>query len=338
MRAWQLLGNFGIANLKMTELPNAPLGARDVRVKIHACSLNYRDLMVVRGEYNPRQTLPLIPVSDGAGEVIEIGSDVVDFKIGDRVCGTFSQRWCHGTASDETFKHTLGSPIDGVLSESRVFDESGLIRFPDHLSYLEAATLPCAGVTAFNAMTYHAQLKAGESVLIEGTGGVSIFSLQFAKAFGLNVILTSKSDEKLAKANAIHPIKGINYLKNDQWHKAVMDLTNGDGVDAVIEVGGSRTISKAIQSVKRGGTICVIGVLTGAQDETLDLRPLLMGSIRLQGIFVGGKTVFTAMNRVIAHAKIKPVIDRVFKFSEAPQAFSYLASGDHFGKVCIAVE
>lgn len=336
MRAWRIENSFGLEHLKMAEVEKISLKAKDVRVKIHACSLNFRDLMVVKGVYNPKQTLPLIPLSDGAGEVIEVGREVKTLKVGDRVCATFSQAWCHGIATDETFKHTLGGPLDGMLVENGVFDENGLIKFPNYLSYEEAATLPCAGVTAFNAIAFQSDLKPGDTVLLEGCGGVSLFSLQFAKVFGINPILISKSDEKIHRAQEIAKLKGINYQDHEDWPKMIRDLTDGRGVDAVVEVGGAKTLGRAIKSVKRGGVICVIGVLSGSE-EPLDLRPILMNNIRLQGLFVGAKTVFEAMIRVLDHAEIHPVIDRVFSFDEVKQAFSYLETAQHFGKICIKV-
>lgn len=336
MRAWKIVGEFGLNSLKLVDVEKAPLRSHEVRVTMRACSLNYRDLMVAKGIYNPHQALPLIPLSDGAGEVSEIGSGVTDFKVGDKVCPTFSQRWCHGMATDETFKYTLGSPIDGTLAESQTFCEDGLIKFPDFLSFEEAATLPCAGVTAFNALAMQGSLKPGDTVLIEGTGGVSLFALQFAKLFGLQAIVLSSSNEKLAKAQALYDCRTINYRVNENWPAAVLDFTNGRGVDHVVEVGGAKTINKALASVKRGGVVSVIGILSGVA-EPVDLRPILMNNIRIQGIFVGARTVFEAMNRVVLHGKLAPVVDRVFDFKDAKEAFGYLESAQHFGKVCIKV-
>lgn len=337
MRAWKLTGGFGVDNLSCDKVDEpGSLSSIEVRVKIHACSLNYRDVMVIRGHYNPEQRLPLIPLSDGAGEVVEIGSEVTAFRVGDRVCSTFSQKWCHGIVSDVALKSTLGSPLDGVLCESRVLSDEGLIKFPEYLSYEEAATLPVAAVTAFNALAYQASISPGGSVLIEGTGGVSLFALQFAQIFGLEAIVLSSSNQKLARAREIAPCQTINYRENPNWSEAVRKLTNGQGVDTVIEVGGAQTISKAIASTKKGGVVCVIGVLTGVQ-KAIDLRPLLMNNIRLQGIIVGSNAVFAAMNRVFEHSRCKPVVDRVFDFADAPAALSYLESQAHFGKVCIKI-
>lgn len=336
MRAWQI-ERFGLENLTLVERQEQKLKANEIRISIKACSLNYRDLMVVKGIYNPKTPLPLIPLSDGAGVVTEIGPEVQSFEVGDRVCAVFSERWTKGLATAETMNYTLGSPVDGMLSESRVFLEDGLIKIPDYLTYAEASTLPCAGVTAFNAIMYQSELKPNDTVLLIGTGGVSIFALQFAKTNQINSILLSGSDEKIYKAMGLGALHCINYKKNPSWESAVLDYTRGCGADAVVEVGGIKTLGKAIQSVKPGGVICVIGVLSGAQDG-IDLRPILMNNIRLQGIFVGAKTVFEAMNRVLEHSQIHPVIDRIFPFEEANQAFDYFASQQHFGKVCITLE
>ncbi|HXW53749.1 MAG TPA: NAD(P)-dependent alcohol dehydrogenase, partial [Myxococcota bacterium] len=216
------------------------------------------------------------------------------------------------------------------------FLEEGLVKFPEHLSYEEAATLPCAAVTAFNAIAYQSGLRPNDVVLLEGTGGVSLFALQFAKAFNIDPILISSSNEKLAMAKKLSEFRGINYLECPDWSSKVRDFTQGEGVDAVVEVGGKATIGQAIQSVKKGGVICVIGVLSGTSGA-IDLRPILMNNLRLQGIFVGAKTVFLAMNRVITHCNIHPVIDRVFSFDEAPKALAYLEGAKHFGKVVIKV-
>lgn len=335
MRAWHI-ENFGIEGLSLKEEVLSSLGPYEVRVKIHACSLNYRDLMVVRGHYNPKEKLPLIPLSDASGEVVEVGNLVKDFQVGDRVCGTFSQDWCHGMPTNRASKATLGSPLPGVLSEYRVFLEGGLVKFPSYLSYEEASTLPCAAVTAFNALAYQSGLTASDTILLLGTGGVSLFALQFATAFGFKAIITSSSDEKLKKAALMAPCSGINYKKYPQWHEQVLEMTAGQGVDAVIETGGAKTLNQSILSSKKGGVVCIIGVLSGAQ-EPLDLRPVLMNNIRLQGLFVGAKTVFHAMNRVLTHQKIRPVIDKVFDFADAKKAYWYLESGQHMGKVCIKV-
>jgi NADPH:quinone reductase-like Zn-dependent oxidoreductase len=330
MRAWKL-SNFGYT-FELSEASQRKLNDYEVRVKIHAASLNFRDLMVARGEYNKKQPLPLIPLSDGAGIVTEVGSKVTLVKVGDKVCATFSQNWPNGAPTNDTYKNTLGSPLDGMLQEEAIFHENGLVIFPKHLDFIEAATLPCAGVTAFHALI-SCGLNPGDSVLLEGTGGVSLFALQFANILGLKTIITSSSDEKLKRAKSLGCAHGINYKETPYWSKELRKLVPS-GVDAVVEVGGAKTLPEALASVKRSGVVLLIGVLSGSL-EMLDLRPILMNNICIQGIFVGSKETFLAMNKVISHSLLKPVIDKVFDFKDAPEAFAYLESGQHFGKVCI---
>lgn len=337
MKAWQLAGGFGLEYLQQSEQSCRALGKDEVRVRIRACSLNYRDLLVINGHYNPHQALPLIPVSDGAGEVVEIGSDVRFVKIGQRVCATFSQNWDHGRVDDKAQRFTLGSPLPGMLAEEGVFKEQGLIAFPSFLSFVEASTLPCAAVTAFNALTHEADLKPGQSVLLEGTGGVSIFALQFAKALQLKTIAMSSSALKLERLRELGADHVIDYKAVSDWPHMVKEFTDGQGVDAVLDVGGKDSLNKAIASLKRGGAVCLIGIL-GGTEASIDIVAVLMRQLRLLGVFVGSKSVFLAMNRVIEHKKIKPVVNRVFTFDEAPAALAYLASGNHFGKVCIEMK
>ncbi len=335
MKSYQLSA-FGLENLKIANSDDRALLPNEVRVELKACSLNYRDLMVIRGQYNPNLKMPLTPCSDGSGVVLEVGSLVREFRPGDRVCATFSQNWLSGHASLESAKSTLGSPLDGTLREQGIFLEHGLVKFPDFLSFEEAAMLPCAGLTAFSALVNQVTLNPGATVLIEGTGGVAIFALQFAKALSLKTIVTSSSDAKLEKAKSLGATHVINYQKNEDWSKEARRLTNGDGVDMVIEVGGGATLGKGIHALKRGGVSCIIGVLSGSTCD-FDLRPILMNEIRLQGVFVGSRELFLAMNRVVEHAKIKPVIDRVFAFDEAVEALKYFETAQHFGKVCIRI-
>lgn len=336
MRAWKIVDQFGLANLALTESFLPALKPNQVRVKIHACALNYRDLMVIRGQYNPKQSLPLIPLSDCAGEVIAIGDLVSQFKVGDKVCATFSQAWCHDGIDKEVGINTLGSPIDGVLAEEAFFHERGLIHFPSYLSYEEAATLPCAALTAYHALAGETRLLAGQTVLLQGSGGVSIFALQFAKAMGLRVIILSSSHHKLKQAQDLGADDIINYRDHPEWHKEVLALTNHKGVDAIIDVGGAQTIKQSILSSKANGVIFIIGVLSGVE-EAIDLRQILMKNLRLQGVFVGPKTLFHDMNNLCYQHKIHPVIDKIFTFAQANQAFAYLESAKHFGKVVIKV-
>lgn len=337
MKAWQVVNDFGLLNLKVSDVHLRPLKSNEVRVKIRACSLNYRDLLVVKGLYNPRQTLPFIPVSDGAGEVIEIGSEVKHFKLYDRVCATFSQCWDNGRVGEEAQRATLGSPLPGMLAEEGIFNERGLVLMPPSLSFLQASTLPCAAVTAFNALTHEADLKPGDTVLLEGSGGVSVFALQFAKVLGLKTIMLSSSLQKINSLLELGADHVINYKSIEDWPSKVMELTGNYGVDAVLDVGGPDTLRKALRSLKKGGTALIIGILSGTKAE-LEITPILMRQLKLIGVFVGSKAVFLSMNRVIEHSNIKPVINKVFSFDDAKEAFDYLSSEQHLGKVCIEIQ
>lgn len=334
MRAWELR-QFGLDGLGLADRPDLAPGPGQVLVRIRAASLNYRDWLMVQGKYNPRQKLPLIPCSDGAGEVIVTGPGVTKLKPGDRVMGCFSQGWLSGTPTRDKISHSLGGPVDGMLTELAVFPEDGVARTPEHLSDAEAASLPCAATTAWNALVEQGRIKAGDVVLVQGTGGVSIFALQFAKLAGARVIVTSSSDAKLNRAHALGADDTINYRSEPEWAKRARELTGGNGVDHVVEVGGAGTLAQSMKAVRIGGTISVIGVLAGNASE-LNVIPILMQNLRLQGVMVGSKEIFENMNRAIVLNKLKPVIDRIFAFEEAPAAFEYLASGAHFGKVCLA--
>ncbi|MBN1947649.1 MAG: NAD(P)-dependent alcohol dehydrogenase [Bradymonadales bacterium] len=338
MKAYEIRDRFGLQQLTLTERPAPPCGHGQVRIRVKAVSLNYRDYLVVQGEYNPRQRLPLIPVSDGVGEVVETGPGVEGIRVGERVAGSFVQGWLAGPMPARAGATTLGSPLDGMLAEEVVLPETGVIAPPDHLTDIEAATLPCAALTAWSALFVHGRLGPGQTVLLEGTGGVSLFALQFALLAGARVIITSKSDEKLEKAAGLGAHHTINYRQTPDWGKAVQALTGGSaaGVDLVIEVGGAETLPQALRAVRVGGTICLIGILSGNRVE-LPLTSILMRGVRVQGLLVGSREGFEAMNRAIASHQIRPVVDRVFPFEQAGEAFSYLASGRHFGKVCIAV-
>jgi NADPH:quinone reductase-like Zn-dependent oxidoreductase len=338
VQAYRPLEKFGIDHLVVSESPPETLTYGQVRVKMHAASLNYRDLMIVKGEYNPnlRQPTGLIPLSDGAGEVIELGEGVKRFQIGDRVAGLFFQNWLAGECDEQKAKSALAGSIDGVLTTYKVFPEDGLIALPPYLSYEEGATLPCAALTAWNGLIFSNGLKAGDSVLIQGTGGVSIFALQFAKISGAKIILTSSSDEKLARGEQMGADHLINYKKEPKWESKVKELTAGKGVDHVVEVGGAGTLPKSLQAVRIGGKIALIGVLSGRTGEVNPI-PLLMKNVRIQGIYVGSKEMFENMNSALSLHQVRPVIDRVFPFAETKQAFSYLESGSHFGKIVIKI-
>jgi NADPH:quinone reductase-like Zn-dependent oxidoreductase len=337
MRVYQLpKGGAGVDALVEAERPEPKPAHRQVLVKVKACSLNFRDLAIARGSYRMPVRENVIPLSDGAGEVIETGPGVSRVKKGDRVAGNFFQRWPGGEPSAESHKSALGGGIDGMLAEYVVLEEEGVVKIPHHLSLEEGATLPCAAVTVWHAMFEHAKLKAGDTVLLQGTGGVSIFGLQFAKMMGIRAIITSSSDEKLKRAKALGATFGINYQTTPDWEKAALEFTGGVGVDHVVEVGGAATLTRSFGALRAGGKVTMIGGLSGGATE---LNPGLIFSRRanVQGISVGSTQMFEAMNRAVEANAIKPVIDTIFPFADAKAAFHHMASGGHFGKIVIAV-
>ena len=325
---------FGIENLTVVERDTPRPGPFEVLVRMKAASLNFRDLMVVRGIYNPKMRRPLVPLSDGVGVVEEVGAGVTRVKKGDRVAAAFMQAWVDGPVTKEKGKSALGGATDGVLREYAVFHEQGLVHVPENLSDVEAATLPCAGVTAWHALFEHAPLTPGESVLLQGTGGVSTFGLLFARAAGLRTILTSSSDEKIARARELGADETINYKRTPDWDLEARKLSDGLGVDHVIEVGGSDTMTRSLAAVKMEGVVSVIGALTGAQPSVSPL-PILMNSIRVQGIYVGSRSMFERMNRAIRFHNIKPIVDKVFPWIEYNEALRYMEHQSHFGKICL---
>jgi NADPH:quinone reductase-like Zn-dependent oxidoreductase len=335
MRAFQLPQGTGIDALVKIDLPEPKPAHRQVLIKVAACSLNFRDLAIVLGRYRMPTKPNVIPLSDGAGEVVEIGLGVTRVKVGDRVAGNFFQRWYGGHASADTQASALGGSIDGMLADYVVLEEDGVVKLPAHLSLEEGASLPCAAVTAWNALVEHGQLIAGQSVLVQGTGGVSIFALQLSRILGAQVIATSSSDAKLERARKLGASDGVNYKATPEWDKAVVQLTGGAGVDQVVEVGGAGTIAKSLGAIRVGGKISMIGVLSGAAD----LNPMLILGKRanIQGISVGSTQMFEAMNRAITVAGMKPVIDTVFGFDDTKAAFQHLESAQHFGKIVIAL-
>jgi NADPH:quinone reductase-like Zn-dependent oxidoreductase len=333
MKTW-LYPQLGLDNLQLADHPQPPPCPREVTVKFHAASVNYRDLLFARGLYNPHPNLPAVPLSDGAGEIIAVGPEVSRWKIGDRVCPIFLQQWLTGPRSAAVSRSALGAgDLDGVLRETANFHEDGLVAIPPHLSYEEAATLPCAAVTAWHALKHVGQFVPGETVLILGTGGVSIFALQFAKALGVRVIITSGTDEKLSRARRLGADETINYRTTPDWDKEVLRLTNNIGADRVIEVGGAGTLPRSVNATRIEGTIPLIGVL--ASGAGLDPMRVLMKSIRLQGLLVGSRHMFEEMNEVITHHRLTPIISRTFPFAEAREAITVLAQGEHFGKIVI---
>ena len=333
---------FGLEHLKTSELPMPEAAPGTVLIKIHAVSLNYRDLMVVKGLYNPRMALPRIPCSDGAGEIVAVGEGVSRVAVGDRVCGIFMQRWLDGALTGDKSKAALGGDADGMLAEYVVLHEDGVVRFPAHLTYEEAATLPCAGVTAWNALEHGGDparsVTVGETVLIQGTGGVSIFALQFATLLGAKVIGTSSSGEKLARASSMGLVAGCNYREKPEWWRWAVETTGGAGVDRIIEVGGAGTLGQSLRAARVGGMIAQIGVLSGgAVTDALALTPILHKQLRVQGIYVGSRAIFEQMNEAIAKARLRPIVDRVFSIKETRDAFQHMESASHFGKIVIRV-
>jgi NADPH:quinone reductase-like Zn-dependent oxidoreductase len=335
MNLYEIRETKGIDSLIRIERDVPKPGAGEVLVRVRAVSLNYRDLLIAKGQYARGLKVPLIPVSDGAGEVIEVGAGVTRVQRGDRVAGIFMQNWLSGEVSPYVARSALGGSVDGVLAEYVVLNENGVVHIPTHLSYEEAATLPCAGVTAWNALTTW-MLKPGITVLVQGTGGVSMFALQFARLAGARVIATSSSDEKLKKAGELGASDGINYRSVPDWDKAVLERTNGIGVDHIIEVGGPGTLARSLNAVRVGGRISMIGLLTGPE-TAVNPMPILGKQIQVQGVFVGSREMFEAMNRAIALHHLRPVVDRVFPFEEAREALRYLESGKHLGKIVIRV-
>ncbi len=332
MKAVELQNTFGIENLAVVEKPEPRPGPGQVLLKMRAFSLNYRDLMVVKGQYNPKLKLPMTPLSDGVGEVSAVGSGVTRVKIGDRVAGAFMPGWVGGELTDGKAKTALGGGGIGMLAEYVVLPEEGVVVVPAHLSDEEAATLPCAAVTAWHAVVEAGRVKAGDTVLVQGTGGVSLFALQFAKLLGARVIATSGSDAKLARVLQLGASDGINYKTTPEWGNRVRELT-GAGVDLVVEVGGAGTLGESLRAVCTGGTIGLIGVLSGVGQ--VNPLPILMKNVRVQGIYVGSRDMFEAMNRAIGLHKLKPVVDHVFPLGEVREALRYMESAKHFGKIVL---
>jgi NADPH:quinone reductase-like Zn-dependent oxidoreductase len=335
MKLYEITEPKGIDSLNLAERPTPKPGPAEVLIRVRATSLNYRDLALIRGGLARMMKLPLIPLSDGAGDIVEVGAGVRRFKQGNRVAGIFTQGWIAGPPYTGMYSSSLGGGIDGMLAEYVVLREDGLVDVPAYMTYEEASSLPCAAVTSWNALVVEGHLKAGDTVLVMGTGGVSIFALQFAKIYGARVLATSSSDAKLRRLKEMGASDVINYKSTPDWDKKVLELTGGLGVDHVVEIGGAGTLPKSINAVKAGGVVSLIGILSGAGQ--IDPMGLLFKQARLQGILVGSREMFEAMNRAMTVNQVHPVIDKVFPFSEAREAYRYLESGAHFGKVCIAV-
>jgi NADPH:quinone reductase-like Zn-dependent oxidoreductase len=336
MRLFQL-GNLGSLDaLKLTEAPEPRPGPGQVVVRIRACSLNHRDLNVVSGGYTSHALKPgAIPLSDGAGEVTDLGTGVTRWKAGDRVAPIFVQRWLGGELKLEYMPSALGGPSDGVLAEKIVLSEDGLVRIPSHLTFEQAATLPCAAVTAWNAAIVRGTLKPGQTLVTLGTGGVSLFAAQFALLIGARVIATTGAAAKVARLNALGITDVIDYRAQADWDARVRELTDGSGADLVVDVGGPGSLARSIAAIRYCGHVSVVGNLAGK--ATIDPAALFAKRASMCGIQVGSRDMFEAMNRAIEVGKLEPVIDRVFDFKEARAAYEHLASGKHFGKVVIRI-
>jgi NADPH:quinone reductase-like Zn-dependent oxidoreductase len=328
----------GIQNLTVVERPDPEPKYGEVLVRMRAATLNYRDLLTVEGGYGSKQrTIDFIPLSDGAGIVTEVGEGVNNFKTGDRVVGNFFQEWLAGEPNQKNMQSGLGGVLDGVASEYRVFPEHGLCHTPNHLTDAEAAALPCAALTAWSAIVDQGHIKPGDIVITQGTGGVSVFALQFAKLSGAQVIATSSSDVKLDRISSIGADHTINYIQNQNWAKSARDITNGRGVDLVVEVGGAGTLEQSIKAVRPGGAVCLIGVLSGSNHE-FRLPLVVTRKIRLEGVTCGSLEQFQNMLRSIDQHKLRPALDeKLFSLDELPAAFEYMRNGKHFGKIAINI-
>ncbi|MEM6469576.1 MAG: NAD(P)-dependent alcohol dehydrogenase [Planctomycetota bacterium] len=334
MRQFKVTTPEGIDAIETCEVTTPVVGAGGVRLSMKAASLNYRDLSVAQGGYMRNDRRPIVPLSDGAGEIVEAGSGVTRWRVGDRVSPNFVQDWIDGPPTGEVLATGLGGGIDGVLSEEIIVPERSLVSIPDSMSFIEAATVPCAAVTAWHALFHRGDLTAGQSVLLLGTGGVSIFALQMAAAIGAKTIVTSSSDEKLEKARQLGASETINYRQHDEWHKEVKRLTNGVGVDHVVEVGGPGTLERSLKSAAVDGQIHLIGVL---DSPAAKVSPMLsvFNLIRINGIYVGSREMHEETLRFLTRHRISPVIDRAFEFEDSLNAYRHLASQKHIGKVII---
>lgn len=337
MRALQLVDDVGLENLKVVELPDPKPGPGEVLVRMRAVSLNYRDLIMVAGAYGRATPLPLTPFSDGCGIVEAVGEGVTRVAPGERVSTLFFQHWNAGKPTYQSQASALGLPIPGAGRELAVFHEDGVSKVPEFLSDHQVSTLACAALTAWRALFSDARLDPGDTVLLQGTGGVSIFGLQLAHAAGYRTIITSSSDEKLERAAALGADHLINYKTTPDWGRAAREITGGRGVDFVMEVGGAGTLTESLRCIALMGHIAIIGVLSGAA-EPLQIGSMIATSARLQGVSVGSRAMFEAMCRAIELHRISPVVDKVFPFTEARAAFEAMRAGEHFGKIVLSFD
>jgi NADPH:quinone reductase-like Zn-dependent oxidoreductase len=334
MKAYELHPADGLDAIRLVDRPEPEIGPNMARVRVRAVSLNYRDLVTARGAAKRKR--PIVPTSDGAGEVVAVGPGVTRLAVGDRVAASFFPNWIDGQLSDEIHARSLGGGADGMLAEQVVLDERAWVKLPEYLSFEQAATLPCAGVTAYHALFEAAQLRPGDTVLVQGSGGVSVFALQLARAAGAVVLATSGSAPKRERLEAMGAAATFDYIATPKWGDAVRAFTGGRGVDVVVEVGGAGTFDQSVAALRYGGSMSLLGVLTGAGGP-INTYALFHRAIHVHGIYVGSVRMFEALNRALTATKIEPIIDRVFAFDEARAAYEHLASGRHFGKVVLRV-
>lgn len=335
MRAWEIVSDRGVDALALADRPAPEPGPGQVLVRMRASAINYRDLLTVESPAARNLPYPRTPNSDGAGDVTAVGAGVTRFAPGDRVASCFFQRWTDGGITPDAMASALGGALDGVLAEEVALSEDGVVAVPEGLDYREAAALPCAALTAWHALVEKGRVKAGETVLLLGTGGVSIFALQFAVMHGARAIVVSSSDAKRERAEALGAWRTLNYRERPEWQDDARALTGGAGVDHVVEVGGAGTLERSVAAARAGGHVALIGVLTGG---AVDPVPIMRNSLTVNGIYVGSRAMFLRMNRAIAAAGTKPVIDRTYGFADARAAFHDMRAAGHFGKLVIDVD
>lgn len=337
MKAYEIQENFGLDNLVQVDRSRPEAGPGEVVMRTRAVSPNYRDLLMIQGMYNPNQELPLVPFSDGVGEVVEVGAEVERFDEGDRICPIFSRNWIAGRPTLDRLKTALGGPLDGTLQEFVKVPAESAVEAPENLSDPEAATLTCAGLTAWNAIAEQGDVQAGDTLATLGTGGVSSFALLFGKALGAEVIITSSSDEKLERMRELGADFGINYEEHPKWGEDINEITDGVGADHIVEVGGAETLPQSVKGVRIGGHISLIGVLSGHVEDFM-VTPVLMQNICIQGVLVGNRDMFENMNRAIETNDVHPVVDEVFSFDDVHEGLDYMRQGKHVGNIAFEID